>query len=72
MKYRTYDEKWDNARIPWIRASDIHKQPYEIQTPVRPLYYRAAALMFIYGVMYIALLYIACVIYYVTHSSLRK
>ena len=58
------NEKCDNARIPWIRASYINKKPYDIRAPVRPLYYRAAALIFLYGVMYIALLYIAGVITY--------
>ena len=58
MDYRTHQERWDNGRIPWIRASDIVRPPLEISAPIRPLYYRAAALMFVYTVMYIAILYI--------------
>jgi hypothetical protein len=65
MDYRTHQERWDNSRIPWIRASDIVRPPLEISAPIRPLYYRAAALMFVYTVLYIA-------IYYASRSFLLR
>jgi hypothetical protein len=77
MEYRMHDAKWDNAEIPWIRASYINKKPYDIRAPVRPLYCENAGdtkllrrfsgvltIMFVNIVMYIALLYIAAVITY--------
>ena len=67
MDYQTHQERWDNGRIPWIRASDIVRPPLEISAPIRPLY-RAAALMFVYTVMYIAILYITSVATFYIYS----
>lgn len=57
MDYRRHQERWDNGKIPWIRASDILRPPLEISAPIRPLYYHAALRMFTYTVMYVAILY---------------
>lgn len=67
MDYQTHQERWDNGRIPWIRASDIVRPPLEISAPIQPLY-RAVALMFVYTVMYIAILYITGVATFYIYS----
>ncbi len=56
---------------PWIRASYINRPPLVMTSPI-PSRTRIIVSSFVYSVMWIALMYIFCVITYKTFTSLEK